>query len=151
MVLRRKNVNPNKYVHCCVISGQGNSLLHFGLNIKVSCEGPLGGGGVLIILKNLYLNDYAEFDSKISYMFFTWLSPGLWNIYDKDPRFYKRLYHWNVRVICAHPLTSCIGQYQVSICYLRELWRSPLRHSRPGSTSKECPSMSENIGQWYQK
>ena len=36
------NVNPN--VHCCIISCHGNSLLHFGLNTKVSCEGLLGGG-----------------------------------------------------------------------------------------------------------
>ena len=36
----------------------GNSLLHFGLNIKVSREGLLGGGQ--IILKHLYLNDYAD-------------------------------------------------------------------------------------------
>ena len=44
-VLRRKNVNPNDYVHCCVIGCHGNSLLHFGLNTKVSREGLLGCGG----------------------------------------------------------------------------------------------------------
>ena len=42
--LRRKNVNPNDYVYCCVIGFHSNSLLHFGLNTKVSCEGLLGGG-----------------------------------------------------------------------------------------------------------
>ena len=42
--LRRKNLNPNDYVHCCVTGCHGNSLLHFGLNKKVSCEGLLGGG-----------------------------------------------------------------------------------------------------------
>ena len=68
MVFIRKNVNPNVYVHCCVIGCHGNSLLHFGLNTKVSCEGLLGGG--VIILKHLYLNDYAEFDSQISYIMF---------------------------------------------------------------------------------
>ena len=67
MVVRKKNVNPNDYVHCCVIGCHGNILLHFGLNTKVSCEG-LGGGGVKIILKHLYRNDYAEFVSKISYI-----------------------------------------------------------------------------------
>ena len=67
MVLRRKNVNRNDYVHCSFIGCHGNSLLHFGLNTKVSCEGLLGGGGS-IILKHLYLDDYAEFDSKISYI-----------------------------------------------------------------------------------
>ena len=67
MVLRRKSVNPNDYVHCCVIICHGNSLLHFGLNTKVSCEGLLRG---YIILKHLYLNDYAEFDSTISYITF---------------------------------------------------------------------------------
>ena len=45
VVLRRKNVNPNDYVHCCVIGCHGNSLLHFGLNTKVSREGLLGCGG----------------------------------------------------------------------------------------------------------
>ena len=48
-----ENVNPNDYVHCCVIGCHGNPLLHFGLNTKVSCEGLLGGG---IILKHIYLN-----------------------------------------------------------------------------------------------
>ena len=28
VVLRRKNTNPNDYVHCCVIGCHGNSLLH---------------------------------------------------------------------------------------------------------------------------
>ena len=37
-----RNVNPNDYVHCCVIGCHGNSLLHFGLNTNVSCEGLLG-------------------------------------------------------------------------------------------------------------
>ena len=44
--LRRKNVNPNDYVHYCVIGCHGSSLFYFGLNTKVSCEGLLGGGGV---------------------------------------------------------------------------------------------------------
>ena len=68
MVLRRKNVNPNDYVHCCVIGCHGNSLLYFGLNTNISCEGLLGG--IQIILKHLYLNDYADFESKISYIMF---------------------------------------------------------------------------------
>ena len=37
-------LNPNDYIHCCVIDCHGNLLLHFGLNTKVSCE---GGGGDL--------------------------------------------------------------------------------------------------------
>ena len=46
LVLRRKNVSPNDYIHFCVIGCHGNSLLHFCLNTKVSCEGLfLGGGG----------------------------------------------------------------------------------------------------------
>ena len=45
MVLIRKNMIPIDYVHCCVIGCHGNSLLHFGLNTKVSCE-RLSGGGV---------------------------------------------------------------------------------------------------------
>ena len=40
-----ENVNPNDNIHYCVIDCHGNSLLHFGLNTKVSCEGVLGGGG----------------------------------------------------------------------------------------------------------
>ena len=64
----KENVNPNDYIHCCVIDCHGNSFLHFGLNTKVSCEGLLSGGG--IILKPLHLNDYAELDSKISYVMF---------------------------------------------------------------------------------
>ena len=63
-----KCMNPNDYVHCCVMGCHYNSLLHFGLNTNVSCEGLLGG--CLIILKHLYFNDYAEFDSKISYIMF---------------------------------------------------------------------------------
>ena len=35
----------NDYFHCCVNGCHGNSLLHFGLNTKVSFEGLLGGGG----------------------------------------------------------------------------------------------------------
>ena len=45
-------------------------IVAFGLNKKVSCEGLLGGGGIQSILKHLYLNDYAEFYSKISYIMF---------------------------------------------------------------------------------
>ena len=45
VVLRRENVNPNDCVQCCVIGYHGNSLLHFGFNTKVSCEGLLGEGG----------------------------------------------------------------------------------------------------------
>ena len=44
--LRRTNVNPNDHIHRCVIDCHGNSLLHFGLNTKVSCEGVSGGEGV---------------------------------------------------------------------------------------------------------
>ena len=42
---KMKNVNPNDYVHCCVIGCHGNSLLHFGLDTKISCEGLFFGGG----------------------------------------------------------------------------------------------------------
>ena len=43
-------------------------IVAFGLNI---CEGLfLGGGGIWIIFKHLYLNDNSEFDSKISYLMF---------------------------------------------------------------------------------
>ena len=38
--LRRKNINPNYYVHCCIIGCHGNSLLHL-----VSCEGLFSRGG----------------------------------------------------------------------------------------------------------
>ena len=31
-----ENVNPNDYVHFCVISCHGNSLLHFGFNTQKS-------------------------------------------------------------------------------------------------------------------
>ena len=41
-------------------------IVAFGLKI---CEG-LWGGGIYIISKHLYLNDYSEFDSKISYIMF---------------------------------------------------------------------------------
>ena len=44
-------------------------IFAFNLSKKVSCGGLLGGGGVKY-LKHLYLNDYAEFDSKISYIMF---------------------------------------------------------------------------------
>ena len=44
-------------IHCCIWFEQK----------KVSYEGLLGGGG---ILQYLYLNVYAEFDSKISYIMF---------------------------------------------------------------------------------
>ena len=39
----------------------------FGLNKKGGCEGLLGEGR---ILKYLYFNDYAEYDSKISCIMF---------------------------------------------------------------------------------
>ena len=45
--IKKENVNPNEYVHCCVIGCHGNSLLHFGLNKIISCDGQLGGGGQL--------------------------------------------------------------------------------------------------------
>ena len=41
---KKENMNPNDHVHCCVIGCHGNSLLHFGLNTKVSFEGLLGDG-----------------------------------------------------------------------------------------------------------
>ena len=68
-VFRRKNMNPNDYVHCCVIGCHANLLLHFGLNKKATCEGLLGEG-IKSILQHLYLNAYAEFDCKISYIMF---------------------------------------------------------------------------------
>ena len=68
MVFIRKNVNRNDYIHSCVIGCHSNSLLHLELNTKVNSEGLLGG--MEIILKHLYLKDYAEFDSKISYIMF---------------------------------------------------------------------------------
>ena len=40
---KKANENQNDYVHCSVIGCHGNSLLHFGLNAKVSCEGLLCG------------------------------------------------------------------------------------------------------------
>ena len=43
---KKENVNSNDYVHCCVIGCHGNSLMHFGLNTKVSCEGLLWAEGV---------------------------------------------------------------------------------------------------------
>ena len=58
-VLRRKNIDPYYYVHCCVIGFHGSSLLHF------RCEGFFSGGG---ILKQRYLNDHAEFDCTIPYI-----------------------------------------------------------------------------------
>ena len=36
--LRRKNMNPNNYVHCWVTGCHGNAI---GFNKKVSCEGLL--------------------------------------------------------------------------------------------------------------
>ena len=45
-------MNPNDFVHCCVMV-----IGAFGMNKNVSCEG-LGGGGKSI-LKHLYLNVYA--------------------------------------------------------------------------------------------
>ena len=42
-------------------------IVAFGLNTKVSYDGFLGG--VKSILQHLYLNVYAEFNSKISYNF----------------------------------------------------------------------------------
>ena len=63
--LRRKNMNRNDYVHCCVICCHGNSLLCLVLTKKVSFEGLLKGGGIQSILKHLYLNDYKDFDNEI--------------------------------------------------------------------------------------
>ena len=48
-----KNVNPNDYAHSCVIGCHGNSLLHFGLNTKVSYEGLLGGGDLNYFEKSI--------------------------------------------------------------------------------------------------
>ena len=98
MVLRRKNVNPNDYIHCCIIGCHGNSLLHFGLNTRISCEGLLGGGK--LFLKHLYLNDNEEFNSKISYIMFLHAYHlalfGL--IYGKGPRFTKTIQIKNVKI-----------------------------------------------------
>ena len=44
---KKENVNPNDYVHCCIIGCCVNSSLHFGLHTKVSCERLLVGGGDL--------------------------------------------------------------------------------------------------------
>ena len=44
-------------IHCCIWFEQKSQLL-----------GTFFGGGGSSILKHLYLNDYAEFDSKISYI-----------------------------------------------------------------------------------
>ena len=43
-VLRKRNMNQNDYVHCCVNGCHGNSLLLL-VWTKVSCEGLLVGGG----------------------------------------------------------------------------------------------------------
>ena len=51
-------------------------IVAFALNKKVSCDGLLRGGGLKredfeSILKQLYLNDYAVFNSKNSYIMFS--------------------------------------------------------------------------------
>ena len=48
---RDLKINPNYYVHCCIIGCHGNSLLHL-VCTKVSCEGLLSGWE-LSILKHL--------------------------------------------------------------------------------------------------
>ena len=60
-------MNQNCYAHCYIIDWQSNSLHNniFILTIK-SVDFLTGGGN---ILNHLYLNDYALFDSKNSYMF----------------------------------------------------------------------------------
>ena len=42
---KNENVNPNDYVHCCVIGCHGNSLLHFGLTQKSVVKDFFFGGG----------------------------------------------------------------------------------------------------------
>ena len=66
-VLRSKNMNlfivvssAVMVIHCCIWFEQ-----------KMSVVRDFKGRGIKSILKHLYLNDYAEFDSKISYNGFT--------------------------------------------------------------------------------
>ena len=71
MVLRRKDLNPNDCVHCCIIGCHGNSLLHFGLNKKVSCEGLLGVGGLKVFC-NIYISMFMQSSTvKFHYNVFT--------------------------------------------------------------------------------
>ena len=44
MVLRRKNINPNDYVHCCVIGCHGNSCCILFEQKKLVVMDFLGGG-----------------------------------------------------------------------------------------------------------
>ena len=52
--LRRKIMNPNYYVQCCIIGCHGNSLLH--LVWTKSHLWKTLGGGIQSILKHLYLS-----------------------------------------------------------------------------------------------
>ena len=68
---RRKNINPNYYVYCCVINCHGNSLLHLVCTKKsVVSDFKVGGWGLKYFETSISLNDYAEFNSKISYIMF---------------------------------------------------------------------------------
>ena len=60
-------MNPTDLIHSLLrhrLSWQ--FIVAFALNI---CE-VLWGEGIYIIMKHIYLNDYVEFDSKISYIMF---------------------------------------------------------------------------------
>ena len=86
MVSRRKNINPNFNVHCCVTGCHGNSLLHL-VWTKTSVMRDLQGKGY-----NYFATSISQCLCRARQLYFidnvfTWLSIGLWNIYSKDPRF----------------------------------------------------------------
>ena len=49
---RRKNMNSNDYVHCCVTVCHGNSLLHL---VLFSCEGLLVGGDLKYFATSMFM------------------------------------------------------------------------------------------------
>ena len=49
---RRKNMNPNYYVHCSVIGCHGNSLLHL-VRSKKSVVRDFKGGGIKYLEKSI--------------------------------------------------------------------------------------------------
>ena len=118
---KKVKLNPYFFIHCYIIGNHDNALcsnvLH--LNKKFSWE-VLGGGGVDIILKQIYLNEYAELDSKtlyiVFYLIFLWpikylLSEHCIKVKDriKTSCTFGQLVH-----LCLHLLKSMFGMFSVA-------------------------------------
>ena len=84
--LRRKDMNPNYYIHSFIIGCHGNSLLHLVWTKKSVVKYFYGVGDK--VFWNIYISMIMQSSTeKFDISWFYIIIFSLWNIYGEDPNF----------------------------------------------------------------